>query len=445
MKMRCITYLSFCLLLLCSCNQDQAALDAYHEALSLMEQGDAPAALEKFEQTAEMTNKDSLLALCYSKMGTLYFSQRLLDRALASYRQAYEVDLRARDTLGLIYDLRDIGNVHRASEPDDSCIIYFQRARELAITTGDIPMQRDVESQMAAWHLYHNHLDETRRWLMPVLEYTDSGNRSAFNFMLADLYQCEGKRDSATYYYMQLLEVGNVFTQQAAHRHLAEYALSDGDAKTALEHLVRYEALTDSVHKGNDAEGLRHVAALYDYSHQQQKTARSQRNTIVASAISVILLLLLLVCWIYWSRRRRMFHLRIEQLELLLENHQQKEAIAPDDRRNIIQKTNIYRRIQRLIDNNVPTPLFDEDWHQLEDTVNSVYPDFIHRIADFCRLNVQERRVCLLLKLGITPVNIAKLTAHSKQSVTNTRTRLFEKAFGRKGSATEWDEFIETL
>ena len=67
------------------------------------------------------------------------------------------------------------------------------------------------------------------------------------------------------------------------------------------------------------------------------------------------------------------------------------------------------------------------------------------RLQEFCRLTPQERKVCLLLKLDISPAGIAQLTAHTKQSVTNTRSRLYEKAFGRKGKPAQWDEFILSL
>ena len=76
------------LTLAAGCEDRQAGLDEYHEALALMDQGDAPSALERLEQAAERATTDSLLALVYSQMGTLYFSQRMLDRAMQSYRQA---------------------------------------------------------------------------------------------------------------------------------------------------------------------------------------------------------------------------------------------------------------------------------------------------------------------------------------------------------------------
>ena len=446
MKRRHIFIITVLLAVACACSQRQAGLREYHEALSLIEQGDAPSALKKLEQAAELATTDSLLALAHSQMGTLYFSQRLLDRSLSSYRTAYNIDLRAADTLGLIYDLRDIGNVLRArTETEDSCLAYFKQARQLAIASGNVAMQRDVESQMAAYHLYHNHLTEARSLLFPALRHVDDSNRSALFFMMADLYTRAGQPDSAVPYYEQLLTCGTVFTQQAAHRALAERALQQGNNALALSHLQKYEQLTDSVHKANDAEALRKTAALYDYTQHERQSASLRQRLTMTIALVVILLLSVVALFFFFSRRRMHYQLKVERLEQLLEKYRQqgdKEGVSTAP---FLSGTPIRQHIERLLSDYAQQPMNDADWHQLEESVLQEDATFMSRLQEFCRLTPQERKVCLLLKLDISTAGIAQLTAHTKQSVSNTRSRLYEKAFGRKGKPAQWDEFILSL
>ena len=426
-----------------ACTDRQAGLAEYHEALALMEQGDAPSALERLEQAEQRAQTDSLRALVKSQMGTLYFSQRLLDRSLESYRQAYDIDQRACDTVGLIYDLRDIGNVLRATG-NDSCLLCFEQARTLAVASGNLPMQRDVESQMAAYHLYHNHLEEARQLLMPALEYIDEASRSGLYYMLADYYARSGQRDSAIHYYNILLSEGNIYARQASHRVLAEYALNDGHNEQALFHLRQYELLTDSVHQANDAEAVRHTAALYDYSHHQRQAARLQRIVILAVAALIVLVAVLAALFFYFSRRRMHYRLKLERLESLLAERnrlssEEEDSKAPSPLHPILT------RLQQLTADPSQPILHDDEWAEIEEAANRLCPDFLHRIGDFCRLTAQERRVCLLLKLGIAPAGIAQLTAHTKQAVTNTRSRLYQKAFGQNGTPAQLDEFVLSL
>jgi len=449
------------LLLICACHQRQPGLSVYHEALALAEQGDAPAALKRLQRAGELARTDSLRALVYSQMGTLYFQQRLLDRSLESYRQAYAVDLRARDTLGLIYDLRDIGNVLRATEAgQDSCIGYLEEARRLAVATANEPMQRDVESQMAGYYLYHDQLDEARRLLFPAMAHIGAENRSGLLFMMADYYHRAGQRDSAALFCKRLLDGGNLYTRQAAHRMLAEYCMADGRGDEAMAHLRQYELLTDSVHRENDAEGMRRTAALYDYSLRERQSATLHGRLVVAVASVLVLAALLAALLLYYSRRRMHYRLKVERLEQLLERYRSRQAdeqrppvpaTAPEPADQVAAvtprfgDTAIAKTIDRFLSDAHPQAMGDADFHLLEDAICACHPGFLRQLQEFCRLTPQERRVCLLLKAGVAPAGIAQLTAHTKQSVTNTRARLYRKAFGRPGSPSEWDEFIQSL
>lgn len=87
----------------------------------------------------------------------------------------------------------------------------------------------------------------------------------------------------------------------------------------------------------------------------------------------------------------------------------------------------------------------DHDFSQLAQLVNSVYANFTERLFSLYKLNTQEYRVSLLVKIRVQPKDIATLTAHSKESVASTRSRLFLKVFGKKGSSKDWDDFILSL
>lgn len=86
-----------------------------------------------------------------------------------------------------------------------------------------------------------------------------------------------------------------------------------------------------------------------------------------------------------------------------------------------------------------------EDLSQLDKLVNSVYTDFTGRLFSLYKMTGQEYAVSLLIKVRFAPKDIATLTAHSKESVASTRSRLYAKIFGEKGSTKDWDDFVLSL
>jgi hypothetical protein len=90
--------------------------------------------------------------------------------------------------------------------------------------------------------------------------------------------------------------------------------------------------------------------------------------------------------------------------------------------------------------------MMDEtDWQALSDLVNRVYSGFTEKLYELYNLSSQDYRVSLLIKVRVQPKDIAILTAHSKESVASTRSRLYSKVFGKKGSSKDWDEFILSI
>ena len=184
----------------------------------------------------------------------------------------------------------------------------------------------------------------------------------------------------------------------------------------------------------------------------------------VLLAVAAVLLLAvsLVAILLYFSRRRMHYRLKVQRLEQLLENYrrnlkpQTSNLQSPtsnfqspisnlQSQTSNLKETPICQKIERFLADAHQPAMGDVDFHLLADTVEQYYPGFLARLQEFCHLTPQERRVCLLLKLDLPPAAIAQLTAHTRQSVTNTRSRLYRKAFGRQGTPAEWDEFVHSL
>ena len=141
-----------------------------------------------------------------------------------------------------------------------------------------------------------------------------------------------------------------------------------------------------------------------------------------------------------------LLRLELEEKKATLD-YNNKVAIIENEKRQqaetVIFTSNIYRRIQDCLNNG--RSLGHQDWSELAELVDSVYTGFTEKLYSLYRMTEQDYHVSLLIKVRVQPKDIALLTAHSKESVASTRSRLYQKVFGQKGSSKDWDDFVLSL
>lgn len=141
-----------------------------------------------------------------------------------------------------------------------------------------------------------------------------------------------------------------------------------------------------------------------------------------------------------------LLRLELEEKKATLD-YNNKVAMIENEKRQqaetVIFSSEIYHRLQQCL--NSGRSLSHQDWTQLAELVNSIYTGFTEKLYNLYRMSEQDYHVSLLIKVRIQPKDIALLTAHSKESVASTRSRLYTKVFGRKGSSKDWDDFVLSL
>ena len=133
--------------------------------------------------------------------------------------------------------------------------------------------------------------------------------------------------------------------------------------------------------------------------------------------ICAVIYITLFVVTIQYHRRK------IQLLQSRLDNIHAMQKMAVIEQReydvNTIFSSPIYLRIKQYI--NEGQSMHNGDWNELAEVVNMVYTGFTEKLYS------------------------ATLTAHSKESVASTRSRLYTKVFGKKGSTKDWDDFILSI
>ncbi len=157
--------------------------------------------------------------------------------------------------------------------------------------------------------------------------------------------------------------------------------------------------------------------------------------------ISTVFYITLFIVVVQSNRRKiqllqsRLDNIHAMQKMAVMEKHTQDSST--------LYSSAVYLRIKNYL--NDGSMMTENDWAELSEAVNSAYSGFTDKLYSLYNMSDQDYHVSLLIKVRMQPKDIASLTAHSKESVATTRSRLYQKVFGKKGSTRDWDDFILSI
>lgn len=188
----------------------------------------------------------------------------------------------------------------------------------------------------------------------------------------------------------------------------------------------------------------RKVVAMHEKIRTLQEAQQAQSSQSIAQNEAKILELETLLKKL--GDENSLLRLELEEKKATLDYHNKVARLENEKREHaetMIFSSDVYQRIQACL--NSGRSLTHQDWTELTEVVNSIYTGFTEKLYSLYRMTEQDYHVSLLIKVRIQPKDIALLTAHSKESVATTRSRLYSKVFGIKGSSKDWDDFILSL
>ena len=467
------------------------ALDYFHKAKILLTD----------DHSLPMPKGDrdkSLLSKVYSQMGYLFVYRNMYEEARRCSQKSYELDKAIRDTVGMIFNLRDIGISYKWADKERDALPYFYQARTLANKAHDEFMKTSVCLQLAGTYLDINKLDSAKKYGLPLLNTIAQTDSSAVLSLISNICYKDKNIDSATYFSQLLLKHGKKDALCEAHRILAEINIRKNRSAEALRHYQAYQELKYWIDKANSTEEIAQANSAYHYQkieaeNYELKIENDRKEKIFLMTVAAIIVLVL-VFFLFFNRYRHRQAAKLKELERIKnEQHLQSEkyiaknqqriaeleeqlqhvsALNADQRREMesekakltssneiarlrnveskraldnIRSSSVFIRMMDLAEHNMPQKISDDDWQELEAVITRECDKFKQEINRLCHPNPIEYRVCLLLKARVEPVKIAVMIMRAKNSVSSIRSRLYQKAFGSKGSAKDWDEVIYSL
>ena len=483
----------------------------YYGGRICAENSNAPQALDYFRKAEVLLTDDhirpmpeddqdkALLSKIYSQMGYLFVYRNMFDESRICSEKSYELDKAICDTIGMIYNLRDIGISYKWADKEKEALPYFYQARQLAIKTEDEFMRTSINLQLSGTYLDINEQDSAKKYALPLLNTIDQTDSSAVLCLISKIYQKSNQIDSAEYYSRLLLKHGKKDALCEAHQILAEINIMKNHSSEALLHYRKYQELKYWIDKANSTEDIAQANSAYNYQKKEAenfelKIANNRKEKMLLLMIASIIVVIL-IFFLFFNRYRHRQAAKLKELERIkeelfkqseeyrnrsrqriselelqlqdagttnndlrkqLENEKEKleaslEMAILKERESkqslcIIKDSNVYCRILHLTNEGSPQTITNEDWQELSAIINQEYKGFTQRLNELCgKLSELEYRVCLLIKADTDLNKMAEILIKAQPTISTTRSRLYQKAFGKKGHAKDWDVVIKAL
>ena len=181
----------------------------------------------------------------------------------------------------------------------------------------------------------------------------------------------------------------------------------------------------------------------YVLSTKERHQANIIHGFAVFSAFIILVALFIAQMALVNRRERRRLQLQLQQIHEVQENRPAsvRQVIATVE--NEFFASDNYHTLQQRI--STGQQLKEQAWTEIEEQLKSVYPGFCSQLRSLYAMSELEYQVCLLIKLRISPTEIATVLSRDVSTISTVRSRLFYKVFGRKGGTKDWDDFIISL
>jgi hypothetical protein len=245
-----------------------------------------------------------------------------------------------------------------------------------------------------------------------------------YYYIKGKCYLATRQPDSAEYWFRKELREGkDIRNQIAGSKGLQEVFEQKRNSDSIAKYATLAYELNDSAYSLSEMENIQKFQASYNYNHQKFLAKQKESEATIAWLTAIIVILISGVLIWYFFTRYRFF-----------------KGLALDYRLN---NAPITKQLRSMARSNPPQYPTLDDWKQLRLLVEHEIPAFHDLMnTEEAPLTEMEYDICLLTRVHILPIEIARLKKCVPSYISNIRKSLLKKVFGIEGNPDEFDQEI---
>ena len=397
-----------------------------------------PRALEMYNEAANCADTTSsdceykVLSRIHAQSAVIFNLQVQPRSQLQELRLAEKYAWKGKDTIQAIECYAQQSDAFSLLQIYDSVIIVKETASSLYSRIGRkersalmlaptiTPLLRKGEIKRAEKNM---HIYESSSKIFDDNKNIEPG-REIYYYIKGEYYLAIHQLDSAEYMFRKELRNGKDMNNQIAgckglQKVYEQRRNSDSIAKYATQ---SYE-LNDSAYSLSEMQNIQKMQASYNYNHIKFLAEKKKLEVERAWLVTALIALLFIIIGVYYGRK----YLGLRKLAL--------------DYR--LRKASITHHMKELANKNPPQYPTLEDWDKLRTLVEHEIPSFRKTLrVDELSLTDMDYDMCLMIRVHLLPIEIAKLKQCSPSTITKSRRKLLRLIFEKEGNADDFDDEI---
>ena len=492
--MRPILCFVLLLFILYGCGDQRQTGEHFRQGAAYERQGRHADAMREYQLAAGGDNDSGYVVKAIDAIGNLYLTAGNRDEALAQFERSLNLATDTRDTAMMVLSLRDMSRCYRGDATalgTDTAISCFERADSLITAAHLDSLRIQLWPEWLAVTMETGDIAAVARMLDQ-----ETGIMSGIDSDQGPLWLAKGKaqlmvgrREEAAASLQQAAASQNIKTHAAATTLLSQMEADDGKYEPAWLSAMECVAMLDSIHRQTVTANHNHVESLVRQLEVERENA-NLRIRLVIIAVATLLAILGLVTFFRGKTRRlkemaeryrqaqETMHRNSEayvaeaeqniallsseidnarqhndqlEAELLTLRRQREEQRLTEVRERRTQQENLMATFRQTplhaafdsVGQNGTGTVSEEVWKQLEAFANQHAGQFVERLMEYYpKMRLNDLRLCLLVKMGFSNLQISNIFHRTQQATTNARKRLFTKMFNKEGQSDDLNRFI---
>lgn len=425
-------------------------------------------------------------AKIYNNLGKLYFNREELNKAENLFMQAININKELNISAELFNNYNNLAGVYLLRKNPTKALNYAFIALNQLDMEKDQYNLSIAYSNIGNLFQGMNNLPVALTYFRMAVDLQEKKSfdvaLSGSYLAIASVFEQMNKNDSAEYYITRALiladKVGNPSEKLAVLRYAAHHYSETDNYKLASEFYFRYTSLNDSLESLNSLTKMEQIQAVYEVINKEknnqilqqkinlQQLAIQRQRIILFAGLSILILIGFFFISTLRNRKRerKQNNLIVEQKEAF---HKKEKELMQDKERgleleldyknrqltaytlNLARNNELIARISEELKlillglsprdkektmriKNLLSTLHQYssgmDWEEFRLYFQEVHQSFEKNLSQaFPDLSPNDKKICALLKLGLSTKDIASVTFRELRSVESARNRLRKK------------------